>query len=177
MEIFTNTVTVNLDTIEKWANEFKKIYLICSVDGTDKVYEDIRWPTSWKKLNTKLKKIYELSLKFDNLRCNFAFTLQNLNLLDLNNFFTWRNQNFEKMNIVISVLNSPKEFHFLVIDEKEKTEALNLLLSIQTIYKRENETILNIINLLQSAPLRKELLSQKIKHLEYIKNLRENYQK
>lgn len=175
LTIFTNVITTNVDLVEKWTQQFKHVDLFLSVDGMEETYENIRWPAKWKKVELKIKELYKLRKNINNLVCNFAFTFQNLNILNLYDFFNWRNDNCPLFQIIINKLENPPWFHFLVLNTDEKHKALNLLSQIETPYKEEKEKLLYIINALQSSALRTELLNKKDQSLREINNLRTNY--
>jgi radical SAM protein with 4Fe4S-binding SPASM domain len=64
--------------VEAW-KQFKLIDMQVSVDGSDEIYEYIRWPGKWNKLVKNLEKI----LKIDNFKIGAAITVQALNAQNL----------------------------------------------------------------------------------------------
>jgi MoaA/NifB/PqqE/SkfB family radical SAM enzyme len=64
--------------LERWA-KFKLVEMSVSIDGSDEVYEYIRWPGSWNKVYNNLKKVNEIASETRNIIPGIAVTAQNLN--------------------------------------------------------------------------------------------------
>lgn len=69
------------DYLEKWSH-FKGIHIQASIDGSDEIYNYIRWPGNWKKvlknLTTAVKKGND-----DTLKVSISTTIQNINALNI----------------------------------------------------------------------------------------------
>lgn len=65
--------------LERWT-KFKMVEISVSIDGTDEVYQYIRWPGSWKKVYGNLTKVCEIARQHRNLVPSIAVTAQNLNV-------------------------------------------------------------------------------------------------
>lgn len=74
-------------------SKFKNINFSVSIDGTENVFEYVRYPLKWDELITNLKFFREVS---DNVSSNY--TISNLNIIYHNNTVDWFNNN----NIVFS---------------------------------------------------------------------------
>jgi MoaA/NifB/PqqE/SkfB family radical SAM enzyme len=70
--------------LERWAN-FKMVELSVSIDGTDEVYEYIRWPGSWQKVYGNLVKVCDIARHNRNIVPSIAITAQNLNVENIPN--------------------------------------------------------------------------------------------
>ena len=96
--LFLSLVTngsVKLNSKQKQIlSKFKNINFSVSIDGTESVFEYIRFPLKWPDLNRNLKFFNEIS---NNVSSNY--TLSNLNILYHNQTVDW----FDKNNIVYSV--------------------------------------------------------------------------
>jgi hypothetical protein len=171
LELFSNTVTADVDILSKWIREFKQVSFISSVDGIEDTFESIRWPASWDKFERKVKMLY----KIKGLGLNFNFTLQNLNILNIGEFIKWRNNTVPKWSTTISILEWPAYFHFTVLTEKEKEQALNIINGITSVYSFEKDILKVVYQQLQESTLNENLLIAKNKQLENIKSLREKY--
>lgn len=165
LEIFSNIITADIETIKRWTIEFKHVMIIASVDGVEEVFETIRWPASWSKLERKFKALYELP----KIGLSFNFTLQNNNILNLKRFIDWRNNNFASCPITISILEQPAQYHFTVLTEEEKQQALTLLDKINAM-PDELETIKTVKEHLLTRET--NLLEQRYQSLEAINKMR-----
>ena len=65
--------------LERW-DYFKLIKLSISVDGSEEVYEYIRWPGSWNKIYSNLIKVCKIAKQKNKIIPNIAVTVQNLNV-------------------------------------------------------------------------------------------------
>ena len=126
LEIFTNVVTAPPDLIKQWQEQYKSILIIASVDGVEEVFEDIRWPASWSKLNRKLDVLYS----FLGRAVIFNYTLQNSNLLCVKRFVDWRNEKYPESLINFSPLSYPRPLEFTNVDEATKQAASSMFESI-----------------------------------------------
>jgi sulfatase maturation enzyme AslB (radical SAM superfamily) len=96
--VFLSMVTngsVELTTRQKQVlSKFKNINFSVSIDGTESVFEYLRFPLKWSDLGCNLDFFREIT---DNISANY--TLSNLNILYHNQTTEW----FDKNNIVYSV--------------------------------------------------------------------------
>jgi sulfatase maturation enzyme AslB (radical SAM superfamily) len=65
--------------LERWSN-FKLVEISVSIDGSEEVYEYIRWPGSWKKVYGNLKKVCNIAHHDRRIVVGVAVTAQNLNV-------------------------------------------------------------------------------------------------
>lgn len=171
LEIFSNTITADIEILSKWTREFKQVSFIASVDGHGETFESIRWPAKWNKLERKIKELYGIP----KLGLNFNFTLQNLNILNIGKFVDWRNITVPNCPITISILDWPEHFQFTVLTEDEKIKALEVLKNMGKILDSE-QVVLDAVNQqLLNATVNEKLLAIKDQQLQYIQNLRKNY--
>jgi uncharacterized Fe-S cluster-containing radical SAM superfamily protein len=171
LEIFSNTITADIDILKKWVKEFQQVSFISSVDGIENTFESIRWPASWDKFERKIKMLY----KVKGLGLSFNFTLQNLNILNIGEFIVWRNKTVPKCKTTISVLEWPTHFHFTVLTKEEKEQALKIIENIKSVYAFEMDILKTVAQQLQTSTLNEKLLQVKNQQLEHIKTLRERY--
>lgn len=171
LEIFSNTITADVNVLKKWVKEFQQVSFISSVDGIQDTFESIRWPAPWEKFERKIKMLYEI----EGLGLSFNFTLQNLNILNIGKFIAWRNLTVPKCKTTISILEWPIHFHFTVLTEKEKEEALHIINNIKDVYTFEMDILKTVAQQLQTSTSNEKLLEVKSQQLENIKILRERY--
>lgn len=171
LEIFSNTITADIKMLKKWVTEFKQVSFISSVDGVEDVFEDIRWPAKWDRYQRKIFELY----KIKQLGLSFNYTLQNLNILNIDKFISWRNHNAPRCGITISILEWPKHFQFTVLTEEENKQALELIKNITNVRSYEQTILDTIVKQLSTNKPNVELLEMKNKSLDNIKKMRENY--
>jgi len=98
---------------DEWANifsKFKFVRVLASVDGTEKTYEYIRFPGSWE---TTSKNILEVK-KLKNVNIVLRCTVQNLNIVYLDEFINWANTNNLYIGSgVYGILLDPEFFSYL----------------------------------------------------------------
>lgn len=105
----TNGTNVNLRRyIDIWKN-FKSINISVSCDGMEEVYDYIRWPNTWSKMQKSLDYYYELSKKNDNIDIGIACTIQNTNIYQIEKFHEFIKNRYNK-NVFYIPVNSPVEF-------------------------------------------------------------------
>lgn len=69
------------DYLEKWKH-FKTIHLQASIDGSDEVYEYIRWPGKWNKLYNNLLTLVEKG-DGEKIKVSISTTIQNINAANI----------------------------------------------------------------------------------------------
>ena len=79
---YSTNLQIDIEKFFDTWGKFKLIDLNVSIDGSDEVYEYIRWPGKWKKLYNNLEKACAFS-KESNLNPTVASTVQNLNARNL----------------------------------------------------------------------------------------------
>lgn len=79
---YSTNLQIDIEKFFPTWEKFKMIDLNVSIDGSDEVYEYIRWPGKWKKLYSNLEKACAFS-KESNLHPTVATTVQNLNAHNL----------------------------------------------------------------------------------------------
>jgi len=105
----TNGTNVNLRRyIDLWKN-FKTIHISVSCDGMEEVYDYIRWPNTWSKMQKSLDYYYEFTEKNDNIEFSIACTIQNANIYQIEKFHQFIKNNYNREVFYIPV-NSPEEF-------------------------------------------------------------------
>lgn len=172
LEIFTNVISVDIKKIKKWSEQFKHIKINASVDGTGEVYNQIRWPTNWKKFENKIEKIKTIN----NVNINFFFTVQSINITNMLDFIQWRNLKVSTAPIIFSLANYPHELSLYSITEEEKITALKQLENLNCYASNvEKGRISSIVNLIKTIVCDDVLIEKRKKRLSYTDQLRNNY--
>ena len=120
LDVFTNVVTMDISVIKRWHTECRKLLINASIDGTEEVFEEIRWPGKWKKAERKAKQAYEI------IGSDFRhfFAVQAANLGSIIDFLNWRNENTPNSEIIFNLVEGPKE---LSIDASTQAERDNFV--------------------------------------------------
>lgn len=126
------------------------ITITFSVDGTNNIFEYIRWPVKWQQFSEILEKYIELSNKYEKLHLNSWATISALNIGELANIIEWASQ----INVPLSyaILHDPFELDIkytndLTITAKQKlinsnnVELMNLAALVAI--DRDNTVLLN----------------------------------
>lgn len=74
----TNLTGADEDLLDIWKN-FRSVSLAVSIDGYKELNEYIRYPIKWSKVETNLRRFFELSFEY-NFDCNLSCTVSALNI-------------------------------------------------------------------------------------------------
>ena len=145
LSMSTNAILINKDLLSIF-NQFKNLSMTISVDGTENVYEYIRYPANWKILNENIKMLQN-EFDSDFLNCSVAIVPQVYNILDITNIFQWSKSISTKYSLeIIPVwLSDPDFLHIKNIPIKLKQKALNLLHSYNCQDQFEKEFVNGIL--------------------------------
>ena len=88
LSMVTNGSVRLTDKQKRTLEKFKNLNFCISIDGTESVFEYLRFPLKWQDLLDNLKFFYQVT---DNISSNY--TLSNLNVLYHNQTVNWFNQN------------------------------------------------------------------------------------
>lgn len=103
LSIVTNGSVTLTDKWKRVLGRFRNINFSVSIDGTERVFEYIRYPLLWKDLETNLRFFKETT---DNISSNY--TLSNLNVNEHQNIVNWFNTN--NINFSINPVYDPVWF-------------------------------------------------------------------
>jgi MoaA/NifB/PqqE/SkfB family radical SAM enzyme len=120
----TNLTKINKPFLEK-LKKFKKVRIIISADGTNKIYNYIRQGSSWNKF----KQNFELLSTYINedFEAQVACVLQFYNILDFKNLVDYADQYGVIVSFDYMLRPANSELYYTVINEKIKTRALEIL--------------------------------------------------
>jgi len=91
----TNGILVNDEIIEIW-EQFRKVKVGISLDGTGDRVHYIRYPTDWATVE---KNLWRLEQTSDKIQTNIAFAVQILNIKHVPEFIKWKvKSGFKKLN-------------------------------------------------------------------------------
>jgi len=132
-------------------NKFKGIYLDLSVDATDSLYEYIRYPANFKKLE---KSVNNFLLKTKNLKdFKINFVLSSLNILNLSELLQW----IKKVNA--------NDFGYIDVFPEDRgisAKHLPIFLLTDAIRKIDDEKVINRIMVLieKSTPNKNKMKTE-----------------
>lgn len=86
LQITTNATQLTKPNIER-LKKFKALEFIFSIDGIDKIYEYIRYPQSFDKLERSIDKFFDNGLIQGTLDINYTLTVYNVH--DIENTIDW----------------------------------------------------------------------------------------
>ncbi len=106
---------------ERW-RKFKSVKVNASIDGTNQIYEYIRWPMKFDRIKGNLKQLIDENLP--NVHLSVHSTIQNLNVLNLTDLLDF----FYGMDILFIPVHHPSYLSISVMPLPELKTALNQLL-------------------------------------------------
>ena len=172
LDVFTNTITADIDAIERWSNECKTLLINASIDGTDEVFEYIRWPGKWKKAKSKLQKIY--NVVEGNMR--YFYAVQARNLESIVSMLEFRNEHTPKSEIIFNLVEGPRE---LAVEASTVQERQNFIHQFDNyggkLYDRERNDLTAIYNLCKKLSTDEILIDRRTSKDIYIQKIRTNY--
>ena len=135
----------------KILNEFKGIYLDLSVDATDSLYEYIRYPGNFGKLEKSINTFLHNSKNLKDFKVNFV--LSSLNILNLSELLNW-----------IKKINANDFGYIDVFPENRGINAKHLPIYLLTdaIRKIDDDKVINRIMMLieKSIPDKKKMKTE-----------------
>lgn len=140
--------------LEKWSN-FKEVHVNVSIDGSDNVYEYIRWPGSWDKVHNNLRKVCDIAYHDKKIKASVAITAQNLNVGNIPTLIT-----------KIQDIRNLVSFHFIPVTgcnyiELTPTPVLKeAIKTLSTMYDPYNR-IHELINYYETAILNKSKITHR----------------
>lgn len=144
LKYFSNT-TLLPDWCEAYWQKFKRIELRSSIDATAEQYEYIRFPGKWSAVEDTTAKINNLELK--NFDYGICFVFMNINALDLETLFKWRNQRHWKIKPPVirpDYLTEPNILSANHLSDKDKSMVIKSLSTISqslTMYEEEKTLV------------------------------------
>lgn len=125
----SNATLPNTELFKKLQN-FKKVTIRFSIDGSGQTYELLRYPMSWSKLQASLNEFFTRYPKFD---YGIIFTLNVLNIANLPEFLKWWMAHSGPGRLSVLQINDLVFPHYLsasLIDPETKEDVLARLREI-----------------------------------------------
>lgn len=129
LQISTNLTNTNKNFYSLLPH-FKRVNLLISIDGIGAIQEYVRYPSSWKQIESNLLKI--ISMDLPNLVIEFTPVVQKINLEYLVDLFDYAeniNKTYNKnlINVTPIILTFPKYYDITYLPLEYKLHCLSLL--------------------------------------------------
>lgn len=123
IQLVTNCTEFDQEWVEI-LNNFKSVWIICSIDAIEERYEFIRYGASWSQVINNINLIKTIK----NVNITVNAVVQNINLLGISNLINWCEDN--DLYINLTRLLEPRYLMAEAAPEKIKTQALEQLKNI-----------------------------------------------
>jgi uncharacterized Fe-S cluster-containing radical SAM superfamily protein len=172
LDVFTNVVTMDIKVIERWHNECKKLLINASIDGTESVFEEIRWPGKWSKAERKAIQAYNI------IGSDFRhfFAIQSANLKSIVDFLNWRNAATPNSEIIFNLVEGPKELSIDASTQEERDFFINAFDQYDgKLSDREHHDLIAVYKLCKQLDDDTDLINQRLHKNNYVDVIRINY--
>ncbi|MDD5606712.1 MAG: radical SAM protein [Candidatus Pacebacteria bacterium] len=154
--ILTPVILNTVETILKEVN-LPKFILTVSIDGPEKIHNQLRGVDCWRKSVETFKKLQVISKKHDNFSCYIGFTLSPYNIGYLEETYKILNQecNFKKESFHINIMEVSEVYYQnkgLTIEDKHNFFQ-KARKEIQDFYK-DRKKLINPVNILDDLYLK-----------------------
>jgi len=168
--IFTNASVINNSMI-KQLEQIKNLEMQISIDGTEDVYEFIRYPASWQTFSNNVKLLKE---KLHWAKTHFSIVIQPLNIQNLHEVYEWNNKFIFKTHH--QIITTPSHLSWPILNKQEVQKLIDLLQHKQQqkylITKQQTDTIDSLIDALTQIEHSPELRKKFVKWLSTLLNYR-----
>lgn len=118
----TSNGTTYTEKIEEYAKKFQFMSLQLSIDGTDDMFEYLRYGTDYNKTYNIINQYYSLWDHYPNFTLSMNYTLSWMNSLHFVDFYNWAQTNFPKLHLHLTKLEGPTWYsvNILSLEQREK---------------------------------------------------------
>lgn len=164
--VITTNASVLTEPLLQKLQQINDLEIGISVDGTESVYEFMRYPANWATLNTNID-ILRTQLSWADYCVRFV--AQPLNVQNLHELFDWANK--KMIATQHQVLVSPEYLTWKILTSQEKQNIVDLLSTKQSKYKITNKQKIIIDNFING--LQQDLFDQDLRKtgIEYLSKL------
>ena len=171
IRITTNCTVVRTTWFQNFLLKFKKIDLLCSVDGTGEILEYIRYPSRWSVIERNLKFFKQLSLDNDNFEYRIELCLHALNFKNLKSIVDYCGKN--KHNISFSFVYGIGSFGSKILNidilDQEYREQVVQDIDFQKLNDVETNIYTGFLDTIKNKPQRQLTPSEKTDLTETVK--------
>lgn len=127
--IVTNASVISQSLLQQ-LQKISNLDISISVDGTDSIYEFMRYPANWNQLNSNIEYLRSV---LTHATYSVSTVFQPLNVQNLHKLYQWANS--KKLKIHHQQLVSPEFLTWKILSPNEKQQVTTLLRANQTVYK------------------------------------------
>ena len=172
LDFFTNVITMDINVVKRWHNECKKLLINASIDGTNSVFEEIRWPGKWAKAERKAIQAYNIIGR----DFRHFFAIQAVNLKSIVDFLNWRNDSTPASEIIFNLVEGPKELSIDASTQAEREYFINAFDNYKgTLSDREQYDLTAVYNLCKEMNDNEQLINQRFNKNNYVEKIRIDY--
>jgi MoaA/NifB/PqqE/SkfB family radical SAM enzyme len=140
MMLDINTNGTNVSTLYKYLDYFKIVNIIFSIDGIGEIFEYIRFPAKWEKI----EKNFINTLKLKNIQISVNLVVQLLNIFTIEDYIDWvdRMSEINTFSVNVLLLDKPSYYSVYLLDKKTRFKiAENIRLKIKKSKNINQKTI------------------------------------
>jgi hypothetical protein len=166
----TNLTTIKYkdkNIIDIW-RKFKQVNIQCSIDAIGEPLEYIRSGTTWEKIKSNLEQLISAA-QTSNIKITLSPVLSILNIWFLDELYKYAL--LHNIPIELIILTGPDYLAVDVMPDSLKTLALDIVDKLESNYNVDNNTVLHIKSLINTAR-NQNLFQQTISHILLLDNLR-----
>lgn len=161
----TNLIALSQKTINRLKN-FPKANVSVSMEGVDRIYEYMRYPTTWSKFESNWKKLQKTEISHD-----VVFTVSALNVSYMGWWLAWLEE--QKVNWMPNIVWDPVNLSLPEMPEELKSQSINNLKACQEQWPNLETILQNIINICaQPSATNHQAWLKTVKQIEFQDRIR-----
>lgn len=161
----TNLIALSQKTINRLKN-FPKANVSVSMEGVDRIYEYMRYPTTWSKFESNWKKLQKTEISHD-----VVFTVSALNVSYMGWWLAWLEE--QKVNWMPNIVWDPVHLSLPEMPEELKSQSINNLKACQEQWPNLETILQNIINICaQPSATNHQAWLKTVKQIEFQDRIR-----
>lgn len=161
----TNLIALTQKTINRLKN-FPKANVSVSMEGVDRIYEYMRYPTTWSKFESNWKKLQKTEISHD-----VVFTVSALNVSYMGWWLAWLEE--QKVNWMPNIVWDPVHLSLPEMPEELKSQSINNLKACQEQWPNLETILQNIINICaQPSATNHQAWLETVKQIEFQDRIR-----
>jgi sulfatase maturation enzyme AslB (radical SAM superfamily) len=141
LQLVTNCTEFDVEWVDI-LNQFKSVWVICSVDAVGSRYEFIRYNAKWEQVNKNI----DLIKTIKNVNITVNAVIQNINVFGIRELLAWGQQ--KEIYIKLSLLQEPAYLTVDVLPQQLKDRAVE---ELSTLDPSNSENLSNINEYLKAS--------------------------
>lgn len=110
VSISTNGFIYYKNIVEEIGPKLKTLNLPMSIDGTGTVFEYLRHPAKWDKVESNMLKYNSMHDQYSTITSPITATLSWINALNIHKLFAFKEQHLPKQHIWVNLVRGPEHF-------------------------------------------------------------------